>query len=300
MPDIQSLQLALGAMPQKERDDFLGAALSKQPVEFLENILNKLGLENLPVSVKVRLVFKMGLTPIAHGFKTGADRQLQWIVPVVPDHLRPLVYSTSRLINEFQETLACLQNGRGDFVKAFTLLNPETMLEMVNRFNDEMQTYTQQLREANGRLNRYGAQRGGRGNGPKPAPNASSQATPKDQPAPAASFPEEEAVQKPRKASARTRSKAQSLPAEESNEMTSAAGSPALEVAPEPLPAPSSESFASETIPSEAGSPGDVDGESGGASSGETVSSLTKDEMAAFGFDVLAAAAESPAEESGK
>jgi len=292
MPDIQSLHLALGAMPQKERNDFLGAALSKQPVEFLENILNKLGLENLPVSVKVRLVFKMGLTPIAHGFKTGADRQLQWIVPVVPDHLRPLVYSTSRLINEFQETLACLQNGRGDFVKAFTLLNPENMLEMVNRFNDEMQAYTQQLREANGRLNRYGTQRSGRGNGPKPAAGASSQDGLKEQPAPEAALPKEETGQKPRKASARTRSKAQPLPAEENNEKSSTVEIPASEAVSGPAPEPAPESPVPEIVP-----PKDV---SSGESDGDTLPALTSDAMAAFGFDVLAAAADSPVEEAGK
>jgi hypothetical protein len=57
MPDIQSLHSALGALPQKERNEFLGAVLSQQPVEFLESILQKLDLEELPANTRVRLVF---------------------------------------------------------------------------------------------------------------------------------------------------------------------------------------------------------------------------------------------------
>jgi len=159
------------------------------------------------------------------------------------------------------------------------------------------------LREANGRLNRYGAQRSGRGNGPKPAHSASSQDAPKEQPAPAAATSEEEAAQKPRKTNAKTRSKAQSLPAEGSSEIVFAADSPVSEGVSEPIHAQASELSAPETTSDEiglSGESGDSDGEPNGASSSEDASSLTRDAMAAFGFDVFAAAADSPVEEAGK
>ncbi|MDR1242227.1 MAG: hypothetical protein LBM00_05530 [Deltaproteobacteria bacterium] len=291
MPDIQSLHSALGTLPQKERNEFLGAALSQQPVEFLESILQKLGLEELPVNAKVRLVFKMGLSPVAHAYKAGPDRQLQWVIPSVPDHLRPLVYSTSRLINEFLETLACLKNGKGDFVKAFTLLNPDNMLGMVNRFNDEMQTYTQQLREANGRFNRYGQQRGRHGNGLKPAtPAASPQDAPQEQPASKIAMPEPEPELKTRKSNAKTRSKAQPQAAEKSGENPSGVESPAPALIHEPVPesvAIDASSYECEAAPA-------------AVPDGDSASSLTGNELAAFGFDVLAAAAETPRADSGK
>jgi hypothetical protein len=287
MPDIQSLHSALGALPQKERNEFLGVALSQQPVEFLESILQKLDLEELPVNAKVRLVFKMGLSPVAHAYKAGPERQLQWVVPAVPDHLRPLVYSTSRLINEFLETLACLKNGKGDFVKAFTLLNPDNMLEMVNRFNEEMQTYTQQLRDANGRFNRYGQQRGRRGNGPKPGTLAASpQDAPREQFVSETAIPGPETELKTRKSNAKARSKAQPQPTEKNGENPSGFESPAPELIHE-LP---SEPAAPEAVSSEA-TPTTV-------SDGDSTSSLTGNELAAFGFDVLAAAAETPQPDS--
>lgn len=295
MPDIQSLLLALGAMPQKEKDEFLGAALSQQPSASLEAILLKLALEELAVNAKVRLVFKMGLSPVAHAFKAGPERQLNWVVPVVPDHLRPLVYSTSRLINEFQETLACLQNGRGDFVKAFTLLNPETMLEMVNRFSDEMQSYTQQLRDANGRFNRTGAQRFRRNAGPR---TASPQALPanevkdtSDEQAPdtaAPTAPEAESGQKGRKtASRRTKTSKASDPEPmglgPSNAMPEASDSVSSDAAP------------ADFEPAFSEAPGESAQDSGQpAFSTDSISSgLSAEELASFGFDVTAVAANS-------
>lgn len=266
MPDTQSLHLALGAMTRKEREEFLGAALSQQPVEFLDSIFQKLALEDMPVNAKVRLVFKMGLSPVAHAFKAGPERQLQWVVPVVPEHLRVLVYATSRLINEFQETLACLQNGRGDFAKAFTLLNPENMLEMVNRFGDEMQTYTQQLRDANGRFNRTGQQRGRRSNGPRPAPTDKPS---REQPAPEPTVSETESTQKMRKTSSRTRTKALPQTPDEAPGNNPAADSPPLESTPDV--GASAEPAAVE-------------------SNASASSTLSQEELNSFGFDVSAAA----------
>jgi hypothetical protein len=236
----------------------------------------------------------MGLSPVAHAYKAGPERQLQWVIPVVPDHLRLLVYSISRLINEFLETLSCLKNGKGDFVKAFTLLNPDNMLEMVNRFTDEMQTYTQQLREANGRFNRYGQQRDRRDNGPKAAvPIVLSQDAPQDspqnQPVSKSELPETEPERKIRKANAKTRSKAQPQ-SEGKSESASSVESPAAELVQEPeLESATPGAALSKTIPAP-----------GPESDGDSTPLLTGDAMAAFGFDVLAAAADSPQTDSEK
>ncbi len=158
MADIQSIHVALGALDQKQRDSFLASALSQQPSESLDSILQKQSLAILPVNSRVRLVFNMEMFPLAHSYRTP-NRVQQWVIPQVPDHLKPLVYSTSRFIREFQETLVSLQHGRGDFVKVFSLLNPDNMLEMVKRFQQEMDSFTDQLRDANGRFNRPGFQR---------------------------------------------------------------------------------------------------------------------------------------------
>lgn len=295
MPDIQSLHLALGAMPQKERDEFLGAALSQQPVASLENILQRLALEELAVNTKVRLVFKMGLSPVAHAFKAGPERQLNWVVPVVPDHLRPLVYSTSRLINEFQETLTCLQNGRGDFVKAFTLLNPETMLEMVNRFSDEMQTYTQQLRDANGRFNRTGAQRPRRNAAPRPTVPQATPAndagnipdrqgpTVEKSPVPTTEDGQTERKTASRRAKSPKTTEAESVGSGSAGAMSKAPDSVSSETVPADF-----EQQSSCTIGEDSPIPGQPEFSSDNKSQG-----LSAEELATFGFDVTAVAADS-------
>lgn len=278
MPDIQSLHLALGAMTQKERDDFLGKALSQQPVESQDAILQLLDLKELPANSRVQLVFRMGLSPVAHAFRGGQDRQLRWVIPQVPDHLRTLVYSTSRLINEFQETLVCLQHGRGDFVKVFTLLNPETMLEMINRFSEEMQNYTQQLRDANGRFSRTGPQRARRTPGARsavPDQAADSVKTQGDEEPPAPV--DAETTQKPRKATPKTRTKAQTPPAES-----------AADAAPDAESAPAEIAIGEATSQAEAQEAAPAADAISDASSAQSA----QDALAAFGFDVLAVAAE--------
>jgi hypothetical protein len=271
MSDTQSILSALGAMPRKQREEFLGMTLSQQPVEALEAILKKLDLKELPVNSKVGLVFGMGLSPVAHAFRGGPARELRWVIPQVPDHLRPLVYATSRLINEFQETLLCLQNGRGDFAKALALLNPETMLGMVTRFTDEMQTYTQQLRDANGRFNRNGPARGRRGAVPRtpraeePAAEGATEpaATP---PAEAESAP----GQKTRRTATRSKTKVQDASPEGS-----------VPVADAPTEEPPASSGAEEAQ----ASPGmDAQQEQADAIR------LSETELAAFGFDIQAVA----------
>lgn len=282
MPDIHSLHLALGAMSQKEREDFLGKALSQQPVETQDAILQRLDLKELPVNSRIQLVFRMGLSPVAHAFRAGQNRQLQWVIPQVPDHLRSLVYSTSRLINEFQETLACLQNGRGDFVKAFTLLNPETMLEMVNRFGDEMQAYTQQLREANGRFNRTGTQRPRRASGLRPvndsdaaSGNAVSGQGSNEAPASAGSEP----VQKTRKTAAKSRTKTQ-VPSTEPAEAV-----------------PVGDAEPDETTLADATPQPEPQADLPALDAGDGyITKPTAEELAAFGFDVLGAVADTAAE----
>lgn len=323
MPEIQSLHLALGAMSQKEREYFLGAALSHQPLESLDAILRKLALEELPANSKVQLVFQMGMHPMAHSYRTGQERQLQWVIPQVPEHLRTLVYSTSRLIAEFQETLVCLQHGRGDFVKAFTLLNPENMLEMVNRFSTEMQNYTQQLRDANGRFNRTGPYRGRPASGPRPAssgqtpPDAVKNQREKDQhgkdqsngeaPAssPAASSTDAETTRKARKANAKTRGKDQT-PAVES-----AAASPAesptesapVDAASDAESASVAETASAETSADEGSSQTEqpetvppADTAPAPDAGGDSIATSSEEALAAFGFDVLALAAEKAGE----
>lgn len=284
MPDIHSLHLALGAMSQKEREDFLGKALSQQTVETQDAILQRLDLKELPVNSRVQLVFRMGLSPVAHAFRAGQNRQLQWVIPQVPDHLRSLVYSTSRLISEFQETLVCLQNGRGDFVKAFSLLNPETMLEMVNRFGDEMQAYTQQLREANGRFNRSSAQRPRRT--PASRPSGDSDAAPmeaakthQDNEAQTHAPAESEPEQKTRKTTARSRTKAQA-PETELAEAT-----------------PGDEANQAKITPADSASQAEAQGDMPTPDAGDgSITPSTAEELAAFGFDVLGAAADIAAE----
>lgn len=284
MPDIHSLHLALGAMSQKDREDFLGKALSRQSVETQDAILQRLDLKELPVNSRIQLVFRMGLSPVAHAFRAGQNRQLQWVVPQVPDHLRSLVYSTSRLINEFQETLACLQNGRGDFVKAFTLLNPETMLEMVNRFGDEMQTYTQQLREANGRFNRTGTQRPRRT--PASRPSGDSGAAPveaakeREGDAPKAQAPaESEPEQKTRKTTARSRAKAQAHVTEPAEA------------------APGGEADHAETTVAHVALQAKAQADPPASDAGDgLITQTTAEELTAFGFDVMGAAADTAPE----
>lgn len=279
MADIQSIHVALGALNQKQKEGFLLSALSQQPPESLDAILQKLTLTELPVNTKVRLVFNMELFPLAHSYRAGKDRQLQWVIPQVPDHLRPLVYATSRLIKEFQETLVCLQHGRGDFVKVFTLLNPENMLEMVNRFQQEMDSYTSQLREANGRFNRPGFQRRGRPQQPSTGERAGEvkeeikDPTPAETPAETATAAEaasaappvepKEAEAKPKKASARAKNKA-----------------------PEAEP-PAETQLESDKPDSDGAAPTEQQDESG--STGEPAApDAATPSMSAFGFDVLA------------
>ena len=271
MPDIQSLHLALGAMSQKERESFLGMALSHQPIEALSNLLLKLDLKELPVNSKVRLVFDMGLFPVGHSYRFGQDRQLNWVVPAVPDHLRHLVYSTSRLINEFQETLECLKNGRGDFVKVFALLNPENMLEMVNRFSTEMDNYTQQLRDANGRFLRSSQYRNKRKGTPVAPPVVPQQTEIAAQEPPVTTEGETKAEEKPKKASGRAKAKEQPQPKEADGAGFDSAPVESGIVAPPP--GEDSQAAAQGTEPSE-----------------ESPTALTAEELAAFGFDVLATA----------
>jgi hypothetical protein len=326
MPDIQSLHLALGAMTQKEREDFLGKALSHQPLESQDAILQKLDLTELPANSKVQLVFRMGMYPMAHAFRGGQDRQLRWVIPQVPDHLRTLVYSTSRLIAEFQETLGCLQHGRGDFVKAFTLLNPETMLEMVNRFSTEMQTYTQQLRDANGRFNRTGLQRGRPGSGPRPgasgqtAPNAVKEQSGKGQTGKdqsdkdqvngeaSASSPastDTDTTRKARKANAKARTKDQAPVTEPA--ATASATESAVDAASgaEAGPAETSagedasqaEHQEQEPTPTADDTPtAEIAPALGTDAKAESAAKPSEETLAAFGFDVLALAAEKAGE----
>lgn len=82
---------------------------------------------------------------------------LNWELPQVPEPLRPLVYSLSRLIGDSQATMAALVNGRGDFSRAFELLNPTYVQAMTDKIRAEMQAYSAALREAGGRRTRQPA-----------------------------------------------------------------------------------------------------------------------------------------------
>lgn len=285
MADIQSILSALGALNQKEREHFLVTALSQQPGESMDFILQKLDLTGLPVNTRVRLVFAMEMFPLAHSYRAGPNRELHWVVTKVPEHLRPLVYATSRLITEFQETLTCLQNGRGDFVKVFSLLNPENMMEMLNRFQQEMSDYTNQLRDANGRFNRPRFQRR------KPITAAQGEQEAKPQQDEQQPTPESESVEaaapKPKRSTAR---KAKTVPAQ------------TPDPAPEQDAADATGDVPANTDAGEAKA--DHAEEAPAPDAVITPAKESEPDMSAFGFDVLALAggSEQPAEsgEDGK
>lgn len=152
MPDTRSLTSALEALTPEEKERFLAGALSASPA-LLETILPRLPLRDLPENAKARICFQMQVTPVGHAHRNPAG-VLNWELPQVPEPLRPLVYSLSRLIGDSQATMAALMNGRGDFTRAFELLNPTYVQAMTDKIRVEMQAYSAALREAGGRRTR--------------------------------------------------------------------------------------------------------------------------------------------------
>lgn len=156
MPDTQSLTSALDALTQEEKERFLAGALSASPA-LLETIVPRLPLRDLPENAKARICFQMQVTPVGHAHRNAAG-VLNWELPQVPEPLRPLVYSLSRLIGDSQAAMVALVNGRGDFTRAFELLNPTYVQGITDKIRAEMQAYSAALRDAGGRRPRPVAQ----------------------------------------------------------------------------------------------------------------------------------------------
>ena len=183
-------------MEQKER--FLGDVLSQLSPEVFEAVLlqQRSKLLSMSNNGKVQLAFRMGISPVAHAYRPGGSGSLQWELPQVPEHLRPLVYETSRLIFECQSALGALVQGRGDFTRALGLLNPAAVQEMTNRFRTEMQEYTNQLRAASGRIRRNTAPAGSRKASEEPKPTTA---------------PSPVSAPKPKRASSRSKAQVQPI-----------------------------------------------------------------------------------------
>ena len=271
MPD-QTMSF-YGALTREQKERFLVEALSQLPLESFEGVLlqQRTLLPAMSNNGKVQLAFRMGISPVAHAYRQGGSGSLNWELPQVPEHLRPLIYETSRLIFECQSALAALVQGRGDFTRALTLLNPAAIQEMADRFRAELQNYSTQLREASGRMRRPAAPPPNRRRGAEPTP-------PAEPAAPAAPA-------KAKKATPRSKPQAEPVtaPAQEETRPDPAVTSDLTESAPgqsqasEEAPAPA---------PEENASPSDAE-----ASAEQSATSTSS----SFGFDVLALAASSAA-----
>lgn len=153
MSDQHTFVTALGEMPQEEQQEILIDLLRQQPPVVLETVLQRLPLRDLTNSGKARLCNRMAITPVGRAYRTS-DGALVWELPLVPAPLRPLVTSLSRLIEEFHASVNSMLNGRGDYSRAFELMNPAVMEELTNRLRAELIQYTGELRQASGRVRR--------------------------------------------------------------------------------------------------------------------------------------------------
>lgn len=146
-------------MNREDRERFLVEALRGVSPESLTGILSQAHLRDLLPAQKARIVSRLGVTAVAHSYRNRETNDFIWTFPSVPTPFRPVVYTLSRMVMEFEAALSSAVQGRGDFAQVVLLIDPGKIENLTQDVRQIFQVYIDELRNASGRNRRPGRPR---------------------------------------------------------------------------------------------------------------------------------------------